>query len=103
MKIKRFNENLSYTDFFGKEITHDVALKKRIQDFIIQIMIDEFSISEKDFTKYDEIIKKVRNVCDENPEIYKKAEQFYWEGKRLQWCAEIIYFDYFLDKNIKMH
>ena len=90
-----FNEGMEYTDFFGEKISHETALKKRTRDLITQIIVDEVGISEKSFTRYDQVIDHVKNMCDSNPEIYKNSEKYYNGGKRLQYCAEKIYYKYF--------
>jgi len=107
--IEILNENLSYTNFFGKEITHEHAIKKRIKSLITNIAIEENSISEKDFTKYDNVINLVNDICDQNEEIYLEANIFYNKNKRLQFLAEKVWEEYFkttminenIDKEIK--
>jgi len=92
------NESMAYKDFFGKQISHEEALHKSIRDDILDIVCEVNYISEKDFKKIDLIIKKVKEICEVNPEIYEKAEEFYSKGKRLELLAEEMYEKYF--KNI---
>jgi len=104
MKIIKYNnyikENLSYKTIFGKEVTHNEALQKRIRDLITQIVVDEVNISEKDFTRYDQVIENVKSICDDNVEIYEEAQNFYENKKRLNYLAEKIYDEYFKYNNI---
>lgn len=97
--LKKFdnfiNEDMSYTDFFGKNVTHDEALQKRVRSLITNIITDELGISEKSFKQYDNVIEDVKTVCDKNTEIYEKANEYYSNGKRLQYVAEIIYDEFF--------
>lgn len=89
------NEDMGYTDFFGKKVTHEEALQKNIRDLIVHIITEERGISEKSFKLYDEVIEEVKDLCEKHPEIYQEAELFYREGKRLNYLAEKIYFEYF--------
>lgn len=95
--IKKFNlnENMGYTTIFGDEVTHDKALEKRINDNIVSIIVEERGISEKSFQKYDEVIEEVKQLCDQNPEIYEKAQNYYENNKRLQLLAEEIYDEFY--------
>lgn len=97
--IKKYTEyikeNLAYTDFFGKKVSHNDALKEKIRNHITQIIVDVLNISEKDFKRYDQVIEYVKDMCEKNTEIYIGAEKFYNNGKRLQSYAEIIYDKYF--------
>ena len=100
--IKKYDEyikeSLGYTSFFGKEVSHKDALKKRIRDLVTQIIVDELDISEKDFSRYDQVMEDVKDICDNNTEIYTDAENFYNTGKRLEMYAETIYDKYFVNK-----
>jgi len=89
------NENMSYTSFLGKEVSHDEALQKSIRDSITHVITDERKISEKAFEAYDSVMEEVKNMCLANPEIYKQAEEYYKEGKRLSLLAEEVYEKYF--------
>lgn len=89
------NEGMGYTNFFGKKVSHEEALQKRTRDLITQIVVDVAGISEKSFTQYDQVIENVKDMCDRNPEIYKKSEEYYSKGKRLEYFAEKIYDKYF--------
>lgn len=100
MIIKKFeqyniNENMGYKTIFGKEVSHDESLQKLIRDNIIQIIMDERGISEKAFKSYDEVIDEVKKLCDNNSEIYEKAEKYYQKGKRLKLLAEECYDKYY--------
>lgn len=100
MIIKKFeqyniNENMGYKTIFGKEVSHDESLQKLIRDNIIQIIMDERGISEKAFKSYDEVIDEVKKLCDNNSEIYEKAEEYYQKGKRLKLLAEECYDKYY--------
>jgi len=37
----------------------------------------------------------VKNICEENSEIYERAEEYYQSGKRLNLLAEEIYEEFF--------
>lgn len=89
------NESMGYTDFFGKNISHEEALQKRIRDLITNIITDERGISEKAFSAYDSVIDEVKNICAENPEIYEIANECYNQNKRLELAAEYVYSKYF--------
>lgn len=89
------NENLGYTNFFGKKVSHEKELQNRIRSLIINILTEERKISEKAFSKYDEVIDEVKNLCNENSEIYIKAQEYYDKGKRLNLLAEEVYDNYY--------
>lgn len=89
------NENMAYIDFFGKKVSHQEALQKRVRDSITQIIMDERGISEKAFSSVDDVMEEVKRVCDENPEIYEIAQEFYDNGKRFEYLAEQMYELYF--------
>lgn len=97
-KTVKLNENMGYTNFFGKEISHNEALQKSIRDNLTHIITDERGISEKAFSDYDSVMAEVKNVCENNPEIYEKAEDFYQSGRRMSFLAEEIYEKYFKSK-----
>jgi len=102
MKIKKFNElneSMGYTDFFGKKVSHEDALHKSIRDYIVNIAMDDLHISEKSFKEVDNVIDKVKNICNKNPEIYEQTEEYYKSGKRLNLLAEKIYDEYFKNLN----
>jgi hypothetical protein len=96
------DESMGYTDFFGKKISHEDALHKSIRDYIVNIMMDDLHISEKSFKEIDNLIEKVKNICNKNPEIYEQAEEYYQSGKRLNLLAEKIYDEYFKNLNEKI-
>lgn len=89
------NESLEYTDFFGKKVSHEEALQQRLRDNLSDIIATENKVSEKSFKQYDQIIENVKNVCENNKDIYLLANKFYNKNKRLEYCAEKIYDKYF--------
>lgn len=98
MSIRKFsslNENMGYKTIFGKEVSHEEALQKRIRSLVIHIIMEERGISEKSFRKIDEVIKEVDDIFNKNMNLYDDAQQYYESGKRLQWLAEQIYYEYF--------
>ena len=101
MTIKKFdefekiNETMEYTSFFGKKVSHESALQKRIRDLISNIIMDELKISEKSFKQYDQVIEIVKDVCGKNEKIYEESEEYYTDGKRLNFLAEKVYDEYF--------
>jgi hypothetical protein len=88
------NENMGYKDFFGNNVSHEDALKKRLQSLLVDIVAEEWGVSEKSFRRYDEIIENVKNLIENDIEIMKMAEEYYQKGKRLQLLAEQIYDTY---------
>lgn len=82
-------KDLSYTDFFGKQVSHKKALINQVQSCIVDILADEKSISEKDFKRYDQIIKSAKEYID-----YNKIEKLYNSGKRINYIAELLYDEY---------
>ena len=97
MKIvnESLNENMGYRTILGEEISHNDALQKNIRDLITQIIVNVRGISEKAFSDYDNVMNEVKNVCDKNPDIYKRTQEFYDQKRRLNLLAEEIYEKYF--------
>ncbi len=87
------SENLGYTSFFGKNISHDEAFRKRIEDDVIGIITDENGISEKAFGKYGDVIDMVRN--DMTEDMCQEAQEIWKSGKRLRYVGEMMYEKYF--------
>lgn len=95
MKAKFINENMGYTDFFGKKVSHEDSLKKRIRDLITHIVVSDRGISEKSFSEYDNVIKEVEDLCNSNPEIYEWVQDYYDSGSRLELLSEEVYDKFF--------
>ena len=53
-------KNLEYTDIFQKVHTHKQVLKKNIVDGLTHIVMEEKNVSEKSFSKIDEIVSEVK-------------------------------------------
>ena len=62
------------------------------------LIVDENLISEKDFSRYEQVMEDVKDICENNSEIYEDADKYYKNGKRLEMFAEIIYDTYFINK-----
>ena len=92
---EQLNENMGYTSFFGKDVTHKNALNDRIRGLLTNIIMEERGISEKAFESYDKVIDEVKHTCDNNLQIYEDANQYYKDKRRLQRLAEICYEKYF--------
>ena len=95
LKVQKMNENMGYETIFGKVVSHEEALQKRIRDLITNIVTEERGISEKAFSSYDDVMNEVKNICDNNSEIYEWAQDYYDSGSRLNLLAEEIYEKYF--------
>lgn len=89
------NENMGYKTIFGDEMSHEEALQKSLRDHLTRIITDERGISEKAFADYDSAMKEVKDLCDDNPQIYERAQKIYEQKKRLNLLAEEIYDEYF--------
>ena len=87
---ENFRQDLSYIDFFGKQVSHEDALKKSIQDGISEILREEGGISEKDFTNYDRVIEEAKKILS-RPDVLEKIQKLHSDGKRSSYISEIIY------------
>jgi len=85
-----FQQDLSYTDFWGKQVSHEDALKSSIESKITEILREEGRISEKDFSNYDKVIEEAKEIVD-RPEVFEKIQKLHSEGKRASYISEIIY------------
>ena len=94
----KINESadMSYTDFFGKKVSHGEAFRQSVRDGIVNIVQDENGIHEKDFTRIDEAIEQVKGQM--TPEMYAEANEMYLAGKRMRYITEMIYDKYFKEK-----
>ena len=97
---ENLNESMGYKTIFGDEISHNEALQERLRRLITNIITEEKGISEKAFGDYDSVMIEVQDICDKNPEIYEKAENFYTDKKRLNLLAEEIYEEFFKTEDI---
>lgn len=85
------NESLGYTDFFGKQVSHEDALLEQLASDIISILQEEQGISEKSFGEMDRICKEAREYVKKDPEILKQANEFYNNKRRISLLAEMLY------------
>lgn len=85
------NEGLEYTDFFGKQVSHKEALLDKVKSHLIHILAEERQISEKDFTRYDQIMDEATAYLSSDPVLINEANTFYESNRRLQLLAEMIY------------
>jgi phosphopantothenoylcysteine synthetase/decarboxylase len=83
------NKDLSYKDFFGKEVSHIESLKDSVISHIIEIIRSENNVSEKSFSEYDKIIKSVKDNF--NNDMLEKSKILYNQGKRIEYISEILY------------
>lgn len=98
MRIQRINEFLgpvghdfSYTDFFGNKVSHQDAIFKKISSGLTRIAMEEKSVSEKDFSRIDEIMKIVDSLIAETPEVLERFEYMLSIGKREEYATEILW------------
>ena len=83
------NKELSYKDFFGKEVSHIESLKMSVISHIIEIIRSENNVSEKSFSEYEKIIKSVKDNF--NNDMLEKSKILYNQGKRIEYISEILY------------
>jgi hypothetical protein len=92
-KIIKESKDLSYNTIFGKSVSHDQELKNRIISYIVDILMEENGVSEKSYSKVDEIVTNVKNVFTE--ELFIETQSLYNQNKRLKFIAEILYDKYY--------
>ncbi len=85
------NEGLEYTDFFGKQVSHNEALLSRVKGYLIDILQEENQVSEKDFTRMDEIMKEAKDFVQKDTTIIDEATKYYESNRRLKLLAELLY------------
>jgi len=105
--IKRFDEFNSLNESYKPKQYKDLAdmmtnyqynYVDKVFDNVVDIIINENAISEKDFKKYDDTKKYVEKYFDNNPEILLLIDKFNSEKKRAEYCAEVIYDEHFKPK-----
>ncbi len=89
IKESKESKDLSYTTIFGKKVSHQEEFKNRLRSGIMQILMDERGVSEKSFTRLDELQNEVKNKLSE--EHYNYAETLYKDNKRINYIAELLY------------
>jgi hypothetical protein len=89
MIVKKFeifiNENLA--SIFNRTWTYIDAVSSSLIDIIMR----ENGVSEKDFTRVDVIMKNVKTLLTTNDEAKEIIGEFESENKRVEFCAEYIY------------
>lgn len=81
--------DLSWESIFGTKYTHREELEKMVLYGIYHIIEEEKKISEKDFSRHDEEVSKIKRVL--NQEIYDKAEAHLQSNRRMQLFYENLY------------
>lgn len=87
------SKDLSYKSFFGKEVSHMDSLKNRVINSIIEIIREEKKVSEKSFSDYDAIIKKVKESFSDD--MFNESVKLYNQNKRISYIAEMLYDNWF--------
>lgn len=90
-------KDLSYKNMFTGKVSHEDALKERIKSSIVNIVMEENSVSEKSFKKVDEIVKDVNEFYDE--QMFSISNEMYNQDKRINYIGEFLY-DKYYKKNI---
>lgn len=92
-------KDLSYKNFFGEKISHEDALLSKISSMLSSIIMEERNISEKSFSKIENIMKEVKELVSKNKdEFLSQGNKYLNSNKRLNLLAEEIY-DKFLNIN----
>lgn len=99
MKIRRINEflNESFKDdlkgfSIDKILKHTDTYKSKVRNCLYQIVMDEQSISEKNFTKLDKLSINLEKFYEENQQELDKIIKYFEDTeKRAEYCAEKIY------------
>ena len=68
--------------------------KTKVKDHVVSIIMDSEGISEKNFSKVDETIEKVKGICS-GKEIMDLINKHESENFRPSYVAEIIFHNYF--------
>lgn len=111
-KIKSFYEHqLSINESFRdvkkgmtlvELINHKSSYSDRVANCLIDIITRTRGISEKSFSRYDEVIKEVETFYEKNqPELSELINRFETNDWRPEYCAEEIYANYFKDISFK--
>lgn len=90
-------KDLGYTDIFRKEHKHGDELRKDVEYGLVNILMDENKISEKSFSRIDELRVEVKSKITN--EILENAENHFQSGKRMNLFYENLY-DKLYFKNI---
>lgn len=78
-------------------IFKEKTFKEKVINSLVDIVMDENSVSEKDFTRYDIIIEMVTKLVNENEHILDIIKKYELKNCRVNLVSEIIYQSY---KNI---
>ena len=92
MKIKRFNQlNENISDIFNYNPTY----LDKVISHITEIIRETNKISEKDFKRYDDIIKSTKLSINSNQDITDMISEHEILKYRYQYSAEKIYYKFF--------
>lgn len=93
MKIKKFDElNESSSDILNYKTP---TYLDRVISHVTEIIRETNKISEKDFKRYDDIIKSTKLTINNNKEISQLVSIHENLKYRYKYSAEIIYHNYF--------
>lgn len=96
MKIKRFdqlNEDIS-------SIFKPYTYKELVSRSLLDIIMREKEISEKDFSRIDNLIKNINDYFNNNDKIDTIIKEFEEKQSRSEYCAEFIYDNIIKNKKI---
>jgi hypothetical protein len=66
------------------------SYKDAVASYLSSIMMETRGISEKSFSKVDEVLEEVENLYNEDA-VKAKVKEFESKGLRPQFCAETIF------------
>jgi predicted metalloendopeptidase len=95
MKVQKLNEyNKNDETYVIQEGISDIfkpaTYKEKVFSSLLHLMMDEQSISEKDFKRIDVLMEKLREFFKDN-RVNNVINEFEEEERRNSYCAEFIY------------
>lgn len=89
--IDKYGDKLKADKMWGTINIPVSEYKTRVKDSVVQIIVNERSISEKSFSLYDEVISEVAEFFKNNEQANKIILECEKTDKRPEYCAEYIY------------
>lgn len=97
-KLNNYMKDLSYKTIFNEEVSHTEAIIEKLNDGLFNVFMDEFSISEKDFTRCDLILSISKKIINANLDEYASlANDLIQSNRRVNLLIEEIFDDFILN------
>ena len=89
--LKLFENNPWHSIISDEEMKKMNSYSYKVRGRLIDVYCDENGISEKAFSKLDQIIPYIDNIIESNEFVKTTIDEFENKKRRANYCAEYIY------------